>query len=83
MASPTRRPNAAPEDEKSDTDVWEDNAHPEESLSYNKVQFKKFCPPVKTSCPHPRPKKLMKHSRDFEKAKNSIQFLFIETYTSR
>ena len=29
--------------------AWYD--HLEEMFSYKEVQFKKFCPPVKTSCP--------------------------------
>jgi len=31
--------------------------HPEESFCYKEVQFKKFCLPVKTSCPQGRKKK--------------------------
>jgi len=42
--------------EKMALPTWFD--HPEERFSYNEVQFKKFCPPMKTSCPPA--KKLMK-----------------------
>jgi len=30
--------------------AWYEYLHVEESFSYDEVQFKEFCPPVKTSC---------------------------------